>query len=52
MKLLFSILFLFATFSAHAQSNTIARIKETGVINIGVRTNADPFSYYKDNLVN
>ena len=52
MKFLFSIIFLFATFSAHAQSNTIARIKETGVIKIGVRTNADPFSSYQDNQGN
>ena len=49
MKFLFSILFLFATFSSHAQATTISRIKETGVINIGVRTNADPFSSYQDN---
>lgn len=38
--------------NAHAESLTLSRIKDTGIVKIGVRTNADPFSSYQEGQAN
>lgn len=40
------------SFNAHADSLTISRIKDSGIVKIGVRTNADPFSSYQNGQAN
>lgn len=37
---------------ANAQTSALSRIKETGVVKVGVRTNADPFSYMENGKAN
>ena len=41
-----SFIFLFTIFNV--QADTLSKIKSTGIVNIGVRINADPFSYYEN----
>lgn len=37
-----------AVFSAQSQSLTLNHIKDTGIVKVGIRTNADPFSSYQN----
>lgn len=48
MKKLFIMLAMCVSVSAFAQVSTLQKIKETGKVTVGVRTNADPFSSYSE----
>ncbi len=47
-KLIPFFLGIVAVFSAHSQSLTLNHIKESGIVKVGIRTNADPFSSYQN----
>ena len=51
-KLIPLLLCVMFSMNTYADSSTISRIKESGIVKIGVRTNADPFSSYQNGQAN
>jgi glutamate/aspartate transport system substrate-binding protein len=53
-KIIYFFICIISIFNANAQveSITLSRIKNTGIVKIGVRTNADPFSFYQESQGN